>query len=108
MQGEIAADLATSPVRPGPLTGAAVGDLVRESLGPEADDSFATAVHGATGGNPLLIRQLLRALETEGVRPDAGSAGIVREIGPGAIARTPPRYGAHGREILRESGYTDA
>jgi DNA-binding NarL/FixJ family response regulator len=86
--GEIAADLATSPVRPGPLTGAAVGDLVRESLGPEADDSFATAVHGATGGNPLLIRQLLRALETEGVRPDAGSAGIVREIGPGAIART--------------------
>ena len=86
--GEIAADLATSPVRPGPLTGAAVGDLVRDSLGPEADDSFSAAVHGATGGNPLLIRQLLRALETEGVRPDAGSAGIVREIGPGAIART--------------------
>jgi crotonobetainyl-CoA:carnitine CoA-transferase CaiB-like acyl-CoA transferase len=27
---------------------------------------------------------------------------------PGAIARKPPRYGAHGREILRESGYTDA
>ena len=27
---------------------------------------------------------------------------------PGAIARTPPRYGAHGREVLRESGYTDA
>jgi crotonobetainyl-CoA:carnitine CoA-transferase CaiB-like acyl-CoA transferase len=27
---------------------------------------------------------------------------------PGRVARTPPRYGAHGREILRESGYTDA
>jgi formyl-CoA transferase len=27
---------------------------------------------------------------------------------PGAIARTPPRYGAHGREVLRESGYSDA
>jgi formyl-CoA transferase len=27
---------------------------------------------------------------------------------PGAIARTPPRFGAHGREVLREHGYTDA
>jgi formyl-CoA transferase len=27
---------------------------------------------------------------------------------PGAIGRTPPRFGAHGREALREHGYTDA
>jgi crotonobetainyl-CoA:carnitine CoA-transferase CaiB-like acyl-CoA transferase len=27
---------------------------------------------------------------------------------PGAIARTPPRYGEHGREVLRENGYTGA
>jgi formyl-CoA transferase len=27
---------------------------------------------------------------------------------PGAVARTPPRYGADGREVLREAGYTDA
>jgi crotonobetainyl-CoA:carnitine CoA-transferase CaiB-like acyl-CoA transferase len=27
---------------------------------------------------------------------------------PGAIARTPPRYGAHGREVLRENGFSEA
>jgi formyl-CoA transferase len=27
---------------------------------------------------------------------------------PGAITRVPPRFGAHGRDVLRESGYTDA
>jgi formyl-CoA transferase len=26
---------------------------------------------------------------------------------PGAIARTPPRYGAHGREVLRAHGLSD-
>jgi formyl-CoA transferase len=27
---------------------------------------------------------------------------------PGAIARTPPRFGAHGREVLHEHGFTEA
>jgi formyl-CoA transferase len=27
---------------------------------------------------------------------------------PGAIARTPPRFSAHAREVLRENGYTEA
>src|SRR6185503_10767639 len=57
-------------------------------LGGDAADAFSDAVAAATGGNPLLVRQLLRALEAEGVRPDAGSAGLVREIGPSAVART--------------------
>jgi DNA-binding CsgD family transcriptional regulator len=85
---EIANDLATSPVRPGPLTDAAVRSLVRAALGGDATDTFCAAVHTATGGNPLLVRQLLRALEAEGVRGDAASAGIVREIAPAAVART--------------------
>jgi DNA-binding CsgD family transcriptional regulator len=85
---EIANDLATSTVRPGPLTDDAVGSLVHAALGGEAADTFCAAVHTATGGNPLLVRQLLRALEAEGVQPDAASAGVVREIGPAAVART--------------------
>jgi hypothetical protein len=85
---EIANDLATSALRPGPLTDAAVRFLVQVALAGEAADAFCDAVHAATGGNPLLVRQLLRALEAEGVRGDAASAGIVREIGPAAVART--------------------
>jgi crotonobetainyl-CoA:carnitine CoA-transferase CaiB-like acyl-CoA transferase len=27
---------------------------------------------------------------------------------PGTIARTPPRFGAHGREVLRENGFSEA
>jgi predicted ATPase len=88
LMSEIANDLASTALRPGPLTDAAVRSLVRTALGGEAADAFCAAVHAATGGNPLLVRQLLRALEAEGVRGDAASAGIVREIGPAAVART--------------------
>ncbi len=62
--------------------------LVRERLGGDADDAFCAACHDATGGNPLLLRQLLRALEAEGVRPDAGQAAVVRAIGPRAVSGT--------------------
>ena len=85
---EIANDLATSALRPAPLTDGAVRSLVHAALVGEAADAFCAAVHGATGGNPLLVRQLVRALEAEGVRPDAASAGMVREIGPAAVTRT--------------------
>ena len=36
-----------------PLSAEAVRALVRERLGPEADEPFCAACHEATGGNPL-------------------------------------------------------
>jgi DNA-binding CsgD family transcriptional regulator len=86
--GEIRHDPATVPLRPGPLSEAAVAALVRERLGGDADPAFCAACHEATGGNPLLLRQLLRALEAEGVRPEAGQAGVVRAVGPRAVSST--------------------
>jgi predicted ATPase len=62
--------------------------LVRERLGAEADDAFCAACHEATGGNPLFLRQLLTALETDHVRRDAEHAPVVLEIGPRAVSRT--------------------
>jgi DNA-binding CsgD family transcriptional regulator len=86
--GEIAGDPATLTLRPGPLSLDAVAELVRERLGAGAEPEFCAACHEATGGNPLLVRQLIRALEGEGVQPQAGSAGVVRAIGPRAVSST--------------------
>jgi DNA-binding CsgD family transcriptional regulator len=46
---------------PGPLSSQAVTEVVR-SRWPEIDESTVDAVHEATGGNPLLLAELLRAL----------------------------------------------
>ena len=85
---EVIQDPATAPVRPRPLTERAVSEMVRERLGEHAEDAFCTACHRATVGNPLLLRQLLSALETDGVEPDAAHADVVRGIGQGAVSRS--------------------
>ena len=84
--GEIAGDAATGSVRPTPLSEPAVAEVVRDRLTGDADDAFCAACHVTTGGNPLLLRQLLTALEAEDVRPDAAHADVVRAIGSRAIA----------------------
>ncbi|HYI18304.1 MAG TPA: AAA family ATPase [Solirubrobacteraceae bacterium] len=85
---EIVHDPATFPLRPGPLSRAATTALIRERLAGDADPAFCAACHEATGGNPLLLRQLLRALEAEGVRPVADQAAVVRAVGPRAVSST--------------------
>jgi DNA-binding NarL/FixJ family response regulator len=86
--GEIARDPATVSVHPRALSEHAVAALVRDRLGADAADAFCAACHDATAGNPLLLRQLLTALEVDGVRPEAANAGAISAIGPRAVART--------------------
>ena len=83
---ELSEDLATVQVHPGPLAPEATAELVRDRLGADAHDSFTGACHRTTGGNPLLLRQLLRALQVEGVRPDASHADTVNAIGSRAVS----------------------
>ena len=83
---ELAHGLAAVSIRPEPLTLEGVGDLVRSRLGEHADDAFVAACRRTTGGNPLLLRQLLRGLETDRVRPDASHADTVTAIGSRAIS----------------------
>jgi DNA-binding NarL/FixJ family response regulator len=86
--GEIAGDPLTVRVLPQPLglagTGAVTGDL----LGPDAAPRFVAACREATGGNPLLLRELLVALAADGVAPTAANVGAVRRMGPGAVSRS--------------------
>jgi DNA-binding CsgD family transcriptional regulator len=86
--GEIVHDPAATSVRLGPLGEAAVAAFVEEGLGAAPDEAFAAACRDSTGGNPLLLSQLVTALRGEGVRPDAAQVAHVTDIGPRAVSRT--------------------
>jgi DNA-binding CsgD family transcriptional regulator len=70
------------------LSETAVAELVRTRLGAEAQREFCAACHRATGGNPLLLAEVLKTLAAEGVRPDAAHADVIRDIGPRAVSHT--------------------
>lgn len=85
--GEIVADPATLSLHPGPLGPGTVGQMVADRLGPELDRGFIDATARMTGGNPLLLEQLLGALASEGVRPEGGGIGAITEIGARGVGR---------------------
>jgi DNA-binding CsgD family transcriptional regulator len=85
---EVVHDPAAVALQPGPLSEVGVAALVEQRLGGDADPAFSAACHDATGGNPLLLRQLLRALEAERVRPEASGVELVRAVGPRAASST--------------------
>ena len=69
------------------LSQSAAVTLARERLGAGADDEFCRSCHAATGGNPLFLRELLRALEAAGVVPSAAAAREVQTVGPATVSR---------------------
>ncbi|HZO04773.1 MAG TPA: AAA family ATPase [Solirubrobacterales bacterium] len=85
---ELTQDPSATRVRPGPLSEAAIGALLGERLGAEPAPAFVAACREATGGNALLLSQLVTALRGEGVQPDAEHVARVTEIGPRAVSRT--------------------
>ena len=72
-------------VEPAPLSERGVRELLGSELGASAEGELGPACHRATGGNPLFVRAVARAVEAdEGARtgdlPDAGSAAIARSV----------------------------
>ena len=84
---EIAHDPLTERVLPGPLSREAIPALVEARLGAAPDPAFAAACHEATGGNPLLLGEVLKGLAAERVEPSAAEVGVVRDLGPRAVSR---------------------
>ncbi len=85
---ELLADAATTIIRPNPLTAPSVAELVQHEFGDGADEAFCLACRHATGGNPLLLRELLRTLAAEDVAPVEASAGVVERLAPDAVTRS--------------------
>lgn len=89
--GSLWAQVASRPeagvLHPRPLSESASVALARERLGAQAAEEFCRACHGATGGNPLFLRELLSALDAAGVVPSAGAASEVQAVGPAAVSR---------------------
>lgn len=81
---ELAGNESVSVLHPAPLTRQGTAALVTDRLGRGAD-TFVATCHRMTSGNPLLLRQLLRALADQGVPPDAAHVDTVRAVGSRAI-----------------------
>ena len=79
-------------LRPALLSENAVGALVRTTLGSESNDGLCEAVWTASGGNPLYVTELLRALELNDrhlaeIDPAKLLVGGLEGIGRRVIAR---------------------
>ena len=84
----ILADPLAAVIRPSALSVEAARRLVEESLATAADDTFCMACHQETGGNPLLLRELVDAVAAEGIAPTAGNVSRMRKIAARAGSRT--------------------
>ena len=69
----------------GPLSSAAVGEIVRAQLDAEADERFCAACWELTAGNPLFVRELLAAARGEGLPARGGSVPTLQRIAPAAV-----------------------
>jgi DNA-binding CsgD family transcriptional regulator len=78
-------DPSTTRIEPPALGLEGVGRLLREHGA--VDDAFARACHDATGGNPFLLEELVRALSADGVPFTAVGAERVTEVTPPTVAR---------------------
>jgi hypothetical protein len=69
----------------GPLSAAAVGEIVRGRLDEGAEESFCAAVSELSGGNPLFVRELLAAAREQGLPASRESVAALELSAPAAV-----------------------
>ncbi len=78
--GQLLSDPLATIVQPAPLSAEATARLLREALSPDAEDAFCAACHEETGGNPLLLRELVHAISAEDLAPTEANVSRLHEL----------------------------
>jgi hypothetical protein len=84
---QIVSDPLAAVVRPSALSVEATAQLLRDSVSDEAEDAFSAACHQETGGNPLLLRELVHAVAADGLAPTGANAPRVHDLAARAGSR---------------------
>jgi DNA-binding CsgD family transcriptional regulator len=102
---ELADDFAASRFTLRPLSCEAVGSLLRLRGAGPVDEEFIVACSTATGGNPFLLDQLVKALAERNVSFTSSSVDLVETIGPEAVSaavnRRVSRLGTDAEQLIR-------
>jgi DNA-binding CsgD family transcriptional regulator len=97
----LARDGLCESLSPEPLSAPGIAWLLGSLLHWAPGDELVRACAAASGGNPLLLVELARALEADGARSPEDAARRVRELGPRSVARAVAlRLGGLGREAV--------
>jgi DNA-binding CsgD family transcriptional regulator len=84
----LAGEPGVTVVRPRALAEEAVQVLVTGELGSDPDRDFTLACLAASGGNPFLLMELLRALREQRLEPTQRNAGQVAAVSPENVSRS--------------------
>jgi DNA-binding CsgD family transcriptional regulator len=96
---ELGALPATVQLRPAELSREAVGELARDELGEEADKGLGADCWERSGGNPLFVRELLRAAREAGENGDPAAEIALPETVANLIERRVSRAPAGARAV---------
>ena len=99
--GGLVSDGGVERVALGPLSAAGVAAIVRAQLEEEADEAFCAACSELSGGNPLLLRELLVGAREEGLAARGESLPALHRIAPAAVGTSVlARLGRLGSEAV--------